>query len=553
MRAMLGFTSRVSPAIAALVCLCALTTVTARSDAFCGFYVSGADGKLFNNATMVVMMREGQRTVLSMQNNYQGPAADFAMVVPVPVVLQEENVKTLPLAVFDRVDKLAAPRLVEYWEQDPCAKPNRSKGDRMARPRMAAPAAESEAKKEKGVVVEAEFSVGEYDIVILSASDSSGLDEWLKGEGYNIPEGAEPLLRPYVEAGSKFFVAKVDQKKVKKVDGQIMLSPLRFHYDTEDFRLPVRLGLMNSNGTQDLIVHILARGQRYEVANYENATIPTNIDVGDGAKEKFGEFYAALFDATMKKNKGAVVTEYSWDAGSCDPCPVPGLRPNELATLGLDVLDGGPAADEEAANPCKPGDPLCSDPAPAKKIRRRTRGGMGFVLTRLHARYDKASLGEDLVFKKAEPILGGREIRKEDKLEHGATKGRVNNFQGRYAIRHKWDGLVECNEPRRGVWGGPPKGKKKGKISSALKLAFAKRGDVQLASMIKSDIPELDLQPVKPARKPKSRAEPESPTAPSADSDGACGCRVVGPSRETGPWSFVLAGAAVALARRRRR
>src|SRR5678816_2717343 len=90
------------------------------SAAFCGFYVSGADAKLFNNATQVVMMRSGTRTVLSMQNNYQGPTEDFAMVVPVPVVLQKENVKTLPREIFTHVDQLSAPRLVEYWEQDPC-------------------------------------------------------------------------------------------------------------------------------------------------------------------------------------------------------------------------------------------------------------------------------------------------------------------------------------------------------------------------------------------------------------------------------------------------
>ena len=81
--------------------------------AFCGFYVGGADAKLFNNATTVVMMRDGTRTVLSMQNNYQGPPSGFAMVVPVPVVLQKENVKTLPREVFDKVDTMAAGRLVQ--------------------------------------------------------------------------------------------------------------------------------------------------------------------------------------------------------------------------------------------------------------------------------------------------------------------------------------------------------------------------------------------------------------------------------------------------------
>src|SRR5258706_15730219 len=88
--------------------------------AFCGFYVGGADAKLFNNATQVVLMRDGTRTVLSMQNDYEGPPDRFALVVPVPVVLQKENVKTLPAAIFSTIDKLGAPRLVEYWEQDPC-------------------------------------------------------------------------------------------------------------------------------------------------------------------------------------------------------------------------------------------------------------------------------------------------------------------------------------------------------------------------------------------------------------------------------------------------
>ena len=63
------------------------------AEAFCGFYVAGADGALYNNATQVVMMRSGTTTVLSMQNNYKGPPENFAMVVPVPVILQEDNVK----------------------------------------------------------------------------------------------------------------------------------------------------------------------------------------------------------------------------------------------------------------------------------------------------------------------------------------------------------------------------------------------------------------------------------------------------------------------------
>src|SRR5262249_4662584 len=88
--------------------------------AFCGFFVAGADSKLYNNASQVVLMRSGNHTVMTMSNNYKGPPENFAMVVPVPVVLKKEQVKTLPHDVFKHVDELSAPRLVEYWEEDPC-------------------------------------------------------------------------------------------------------------------------------------------------------------------------------------------------------------------------------------------------------------------------------------------------------------------------------------------------------------------------------------------------------------------------------------------------
>src|SRR5688572_17508984 len=135
------------------------------ADAFCGFYVSGADASLYNNATLVVLMRDGTRTVLSMQNNYEGPPQNFAMVVPVPVVLQKENVKTLPREVFQRVDELAAPRLVEYWEQDPCApEPEYDKMVMSAAPGMAKPE-ESGGGGSHGVKIEAQFTAGEDEVV----------------------------------------------------------------------------------------------------------------------------------------------------------------------------------------------------------------------------------------------------------------------------------------------------------------------------------------------------------------------------------------------------
>ncbi len=454
---------------------CLLLAAPRPAAAFCGFYVSGAEGKLYNNATQVVLMREGQRTVLSMQNNYQGPPQDFAMVVPVPVVLQEADVKTLERGVFDRVDQLAAPRLVEYWEQDPCPRPepaySRMGGAMPSSAPMDEMAAESKKSADYGVRIEAKFAVGEYQILILSAQDSNGLDAWLRLNRYKIPNGAGEVLRPYVQAGMKFFVAKVDVKKVKfDARGQVTLSPLRFHYDTDTFALPVRLGLLNAQGKQDLIIHIVARNTRYEVANYRNVAIPSNLEVADATRRNFPGFYAALFDQTLARQPGAVVTEYAWSTGSCDPCPTPPLDPSELTVLGADVLPE-----------------LGGYPDP---------GSM--VLTRLHARYGAESLGEDLVFRAAQPIVGGREGGGPGQNEVGAVLSSMNNFQARYIIRHPWEGPITCRNPQRGIWGGPPNGGQPPAIA-ARDLAFVPRNQ-PLRTYLKVKTFDVPVLPGDPQR-----------------------------------------------------
>jgi hypothetical protein len=467
------------------------------ASAFCGFYVAGSDQPLVADATQVVLMRKGTRTVLSMQNNYKGPPEAFAVVIPVPVVLKEKDVKVLPAQVFANVERMGAPRLVEYWEQDPCRREVLYELQGVASAGAPPPMANKAARRDDlGVTVEAQFTVGEYQIVILSAKESTGLDTWLRREKYNIPKGAEPLLRPYVESGSKFFVAKVDAKKVRFVAGRADLSPLRFHYDSDHFVLPIRLGLANSGGTQDLIVSILAPGQRYEVANYKNVTIPTNLDVKDAVRDRFGAFYAALFDRTVERNPGAVVTEYAWQAATCDPCPGPTLNANDFMTLGADVLEP-----RQIAEPPPP--PSGGRPAPSIRRRVPTGFGMDFVLTRLHARYGR-DIKDDLVFSAAPPIVGGREfVRAGGKLEEGAQPSSVNNFQGRYAIRHRWTGPIACANPRRGVWGGPPNGGGQAP-QAALNLAFAPRTSVQLAASIEGDVPEIGLRKgVLEVQKPK--------------------------------------------------
>jgi hypothetical protein len=462
------------------------------AQAFCGFFVAGGDAKLTNSASQVVLMRKGTRTVMTMSNDYQGPPENFAMVVPVPVVLKKEDVKTLPMTVFDRVDSLSAPRLVEYWEQDPCAPHMPYKMMRMAVPAPSAAAGAGRfEEKSLGVTIEARFVTGEYEVLILSATESQGLETWLRLSKYNIPQGAAEALAPYVRDRSKFFVARVNIAKVKRTpSGVLQLSPLRFSFDAAELRLPVRLGLLNAGAKQDLIVYLIHPTARFEVANYPNVFIPTNLEVADPVRQTFPSFYAELFDATIEKmGRKAVVTEYAWQTTSCDPCPTPPLGPEDLATLGLDVLEGAPPPAAPQAR--RPGVIMLPGGAPS------------WVLTRLHTRYSKETLAEDLVFREAHPVRGGRADFNGQSQDAGAqvTPSGDNNFQGRYIIRHYWSGAVQCKTPQYGQWGGPPNGDQKPAPVAAKGLALAPRGKVVLRSSVRSPVPSLGLPGQPPPRR----------------------------------------------------
>jgi len=89
--------------------------------AFCGFYVAKADIELFNESSKVILARAGDKTILSMANDYGGAAKDFALVVPTPYVFKQEQIRVGEPLVFERLDAYSAPRLVEYFDEDPCA------------------------------------------------------------------------------------------------------------------------------------------------------------------------------------------------------------------------------------------------------------------------------------------------------------------------------------------------------------------------------------------------------------------------------------------------
>ncbi|MDI1233150.1 MAG: DUF2330 domain-containing protein [bacterium] len=97
-----------------------LLIVAIQSYAFCGFYVAKAGANLYNNKSEVILVRDGRLNTLTMSNDFKGDVKDFAMVVPVPEILRERDIKVVNRSIFDMIDAYSAPRMVEYYDDDPC-------------------------------------------------------------------------------------------------------------------------------------------------------------------------------------------------------------------------------------------------------------------------------------------------------------------------------------------------------------------------------------------------------------------------------------------------
>jgi len=332
-----------------------------------------------------------------MANDFKGAPKEFAMVVPVPSVLEEGQIHVGDKAILDHLDRFTAPRLVEYHDPDPCARADR---EELAFRMMEAPQSATKMSVARdAVTVEASYTVGEYDIVILSARESDGLERWLHENGYSVPRGASRILAGYLKQDMKFFVAKVNLAEQQKLGFQY-LRPLQIAFESPKFVLPIRLGMVNADGPQELFIYTLTKNGRVETTNYRNVKLPTGMDIPTYIKAEFGDFYRSMFDHQVKRHgMQAVFTEYAWDMGWCDPCASQPLSSKELGELGVYWLDPTSA---------------------------RVSQGNVFV-TRLHVRYDEGHFPEDLV------------------LQETADK---TNFQGRYVLRHPWTGDEDCQHAR---------------------------------------------------------------------------------------------------------
>lgn len=347
---------------------------------FCGFYVARADVKLFNKTSQVILVRNGERTTVTMSSDFQGNVSDFAMVIPVPTVLQKNDVRVIERSIFDQFDAYSGPRLVEYFDAPPCNRYYNQAETLSAvavkkESRDVSATMDEEREDKYKVAVVARYTVGEYDIQILNAQESGGLERWLIDHGYKIPDGAKEVLEPYIKSNMKFFVVKVNLEEQKALSSQI-LRPIQISFSSLKFMLPIRLGMANGEGNQDMIIYAFTRTGRIETTNYRTTKMPSDREVPTFIKDHFGRFYTDLYKENIRREgHDNIFLEYAWDLSGqnnvkCDPCPSQPPLYNEIVSAGVDWLQTG--------------------------------GWGGYTgqlfFTRLHVTYNRRDFPQDLVF-----------------------------------------------------------------------------------------------------------------------------------------------------------
>lgn len=328
-----------------------------------------ASAKIINKASKVVLVRDGDATTMTLANDFVGAPAEFGLVVPVPTVIQRKDVKVVGDEVFLELERQTAPRLVESEDPDPCPVLRPSAAPMMESRAMGSmgppPPAPKRAKaSDYGVKVESHFFAGEYEFAVLSGADSTRLVAWLQKLDYEVPDDAAAVIGSYIKQKMYFLVARVHVKEMGTAAR--FLRPIQVTYTTPKLMLPIRLGMVNADGPQELLVFALSKKGRVEPTNYRTAKLPTGQgDLPAFIKDELDRVYKAAFEEATKREDMRVVF-------------IEAAMP--VRSGGVDVVVANDAIRKSGAAFLSP-----------QKI------DEGAFVTRMHFRYDNSGFPEDLV------------------------------------------------------------------------------------------------------------------------------------------------------------
>lgn len=237
----------------------------------------------------ILFVLDGKSVETHIQIQYQGDAAHFAWVIPVPAI---PAFQIGSQALFDRLLTTTVPSY--------------GFGTRTGCPVSGTPSAPSTGTGAQGtdphVVYKA--AVGAYEIHVISGTKADDVQQWLVDHGYAPSADAPPILQKYLEEGYLFAAVKL-QNGV----GVDQIHPIVITVPGDKPCVPLRLTRVAA--VENMAVRAFFLAERRAVpTNYKHVTLnPLRLDWTSYANN-YDDVVSAAIDAPVADGH-AFITEYA--------------------------------------------------------------------------------------------------------------------------------------------------------------------------------------------------------------------------------------------------
>lgn len=260
---------------------------------------------------IVIELPEG-REALVLQTTYQGPAAEFAWIVPVPGEPAEADVVIASAEFIEHLLDTTAPR-VETVIETPEGRTD-VLVDEAPPAEMGGVRTGAAGGPEPTVTVHRRMDVGDYDVSVLSATGPEVLIDWLNANGYATPRQHAEVIDHYVRQRWYFVALRVRPAVAEARPRLDDVKPIAIVFPTEKLVYPLYISRASSRQKTALTLIALTR----EPVDCEGLT---PVDPPLDQEIQRGTSYSAQRRAAVEGalRRPAAVVEYAGYGGVSEP------------------------------------------------------------------------------------------------------------------------------------------------------------------------------------------------------------------------------------------
>ena len=248
---------------------------------------------------VIIDMLQGQE-ILLLQTTYQGPAEEFAWVIPVPGLPGKNDVFPASPEFLDVVFGQTTPRIRTTMDDPvPCVSFAGGSGFAGSLLRTA-----GFGGHKAEVVVHQRMKVGMYDAAVLSATGAGVLTHWLLDNGFQVPQDATEILATYVEKSWYFVALRIIPDEIPASALVEDVDPIGIRFETDRLVFPLTISRASSREETEILLVIMA-DTAVRCDQLPSVSLPL------GQTFDPGESYATIRRAALQTGGPGVIVEYT--------------------------------------------------------------------------------------------------------------------------------------------------------------------------------------------------------------------------------------------------